>query len=151
MLAISIETMGSMIQEHEIFFEDNSSLPGAAITLAKQTSKTLQFQQIVCESLHMRSKALEERLPNEINLVEFTVPCRRCKLCWLTIDQAFNIVAQHDSRIAVCVGRATQVNIAPTKTIAVLGLVLVRKTSLGLWGLDRGTGQNPESLGALTW
>jgi hypothetical protein len=45
MLAISIETIGSMIQEHEIFFEDNSLLSGAAITLAKQTSKTLQFQQ----------------------------------------------------------------------------------------------------------
>jgi hypothetical protein len=32
-LTVAIQAIASMIQEHEIFFEENSSLPQTAITL----------------------------------------------------------------------------------------------------------------------
>jgi hypothetical protein len=69
MLAIAIETTTSMIKEHEIFFEENSSLPEEAVVLSKETRRTLRFHKTIFMCLHFRSKALEERLKNEINLV----------------------------------------------------------------------------------
>jgi hypothetical protein len=72
-LAIAIETITSMIEEHEIFFEEDASLPKATIAASKQTSKMLRFQKSIFNCLHLRSKALEERLSNEINLVALAV------------------------------------------------------------------------------
>ena len=46
----------------------------------------------------------------------------------LITSQAFNTVAQHDSRIAVQIGKATQVDSAAMKTISVLGLVFLPGT-----------------------
>lgn len=69
MLASALETMASMIQEYEVFFEENPSLSKETMTLSKQTRRTLRFQKTFLKCLHLRSKALEERLRNEINLV----------------------------------------------------------------------------------
>jgi hypothetical protein len=68
-LAMAIETVGSMIQEHEIFFDENSSLSQESTILSKQTTRTLRSHITMLKCLNMRSKALEERLRNEINLV----------------------------------------------------------------------------------
>jgi hypothetical protein len=46
----------------------------------------------------------------------------------LTSEQAFNVVAQQDSRIAVRIADATQVDSAAMKTIATLGLVFLPGT-----------------------
>jgi hypothetical protein len=68
-LAIAVETVTRVIQEHEIFFNENTLLPMMSIMLSKQTRRTFRSQVALLKSLYLRSKALEERLRNEINLV----------------------------------------------------------------------------------
>jgi hypothetical protein len=68
-IAMAIETIASMIQEHEVFFDENQYLPKPTVLLSKQTRRILRFQNSIFKSLYLRSKALEERLQNEINLV----------------------------------------------------------------------------------
>jgi len=72
-VAMAIETLNSIIQEHEIFVVDNSIEVGTY----RQTEKDLRHLSTLFKSLHLRSKALEERLRNEINLVILSKsPCR---------------------------------------------------------------------------
>jgi hypothetical protein len=73
MLAIAIETLSSIIQEHEIFVADNA----IEIRFYRQTDKDLRYLSTLFKSLYFRSKALEERLRSEINLVILSKsPCR---------------------------------------------------------------------------
>jgi hypothetical protein len=72
-LAIAIGTVGNMIQEHEIFFEENPLVPQGSTMLSKQTRRILRSHIMMLKFLHLRSKALEERLRNEINLVVYQV------------------------------------------------------------------------------
>ena len=65
MLAMAIETLTSIIQEHQIFVADNS----IGVGIYRQTEKDLRYLSTLFKSLHLRSKALEERMRNEINLV----------------------------------------------------------------------------------
>jgi hypothetical protein len=65
MLAMAIETLTSIIQEYEIFVADSST----TAVKYRQTEKDLRYISTLFKSLHLRSKALEERLKNEINLV----------------------------------------------------------------------------------
>jgi hypothetical protein len=69
-LSVAIETVTSMIYEHEVFFEENSALLQLAIVLSQGTRRKLRFQITILKSLYSRSKALEERLRNEISLVK---------------------------------------------------------------------------------
>ncbi|TVY52504.1 hypothetical protein LCER1_G006989, partial [Lachnellula cervina] len=109
-IAMALETMTDMTQEHKLFFKENESLPAASRIAFQQTSMAFRSQVSVLKCLNLRSKVLEERLRNEINLV------------------AFNTVAQHDSRIAVLIAEATQVDSASMKTISILGLVFMPGT-----------------------
>ncbi|CZR68590.1 uncharacterized protein PAC_18489 [Phialocephala subalpina] len=124
-LAMAKETMTSLVREHEIFFEENSLLPARSMTLSKQTRRIFRSQITLLNCLYLRSKALEERLQNEINLVVFAMSHKKIELI---IPQAFNTVAQHDSRIAVQIGKATQIDSAAMKTISVLGLAFLPGT-----------------------
>lgn len=72
-LVMAKETMTSLVQEHEIFFEENGLLPARTITLSKQTRRIFRSQITLINCLYLRSKALEERLQNEINLVVFAI------------------------------------------------------------------------------
>ena len=102
-----------MHEEHEIFLSENASLPGLSISQSRNISKAIRHQRSILECLHLRSQALEKRLRNEIGL-------------------AFNVVAQHDSRIAVRIGEATQVDSAAMKTISVLGLIFLPGTFISV-------------------
>ncbi|KAG9234148.1 hypothetical protein BJ875DRAFT_462349 [Amylocarpus encephaloides] len=108
-LGMAIETMTSLTGEHQIFFDENESLPKEIITKSKQTRRSLRSQMVLLKSLHLRSKALEERLRNETTL-------------------AFNIVAQHDSRVAVGINEAAKTDSAAMKTISILGLIFLPGT-----------------------
>lgn len=68
MLAMGIETITSIIQEHDILITENPSFPFMG-AVCKQSGKDLRYLCTLLKSLHLRSKALEERLRNEINLV----------------------------------------------------------------------------------
>ncbi|KAG4034504.1 hypothetical protein MFRU_003g04640 [Monilinia fructicola] len=71
MLEITLETLVAIIPEHELFFKNNIILSKSKSirTISNQTMRDLQFQSTILKSLHLRSKALEDRLRNEINLV----------------------------------------------------------------------------------
>lgn len=71
MLEITLETLVAIIREHELFFKNNIILSKSKSirTISNQTMRDLQFQSTILKSLHLRSKALEDRLRNEINLV----------------------------------------------------------------------------------
>ncbi|OBT38898.1 hypothetical protein VE00_10782 [Pseudogymnoascus sp. WSF 3629] len=130
-LAVAVETMIGLIQEHEIFLNDNASLLVVSIAQSKQTMRVLRSQTALLKCLNLRSKALEERLRNEISL-------------------AFNTVAQHDSHIAVLVGKATQIDSAAVKTISVLGLAFLPGTficalfSTSFFNFSPGSGTDPQ-------
>jgi hypothetical protein len=75
-LAMAKETVTSLVQEHEIFFKENGLLPARSITLSKhckQTRRIFRSQITLLNCLYLRSKALEERLQNEIHLVVFSI------------------------------------------------------------------------------
>lgn len=72
-LAMAIEIMTSLIQEHEMFFEENALFPTESIAQSKQTRRAFRSQITLFKCFHLRSKALEERLRNEINLVLFSL------------------------------------------------------------------------------
>ena len=65
MLAMAIETLTSIITERDVLSADGST---RALN-CRQTGKDLRYMSTLLKCLHLRSKALEERLRNEINLV----------------------------------------------------------------------------------
>jgi hypothetical protein len=71
MLAVAAETIANLVQEHEIFLHDSASPVLSA--LSKQTIRTLRSHIAILKCLHLRSKALEDRLRNEINLVSIAI------------------------------------------------------------------------------
>lgn len=108
-LADAIEAVTSLIQEHEIFCQENPSSQADVVLQSRQTRKTFRSQLTLFKCLHLRCTALEKRLENETRL-------------------AFNTVAQYNSQIAVRIGEATQVDSRAMKTISVLGLVFLPGT-----------------------
>lgn len=72
MIAAAAETVANLIQEHELFVNDNASLV-LSTTLNKQAMRQLRSHIALLKSLHLRSKALEDRLQNEINLVRIAM------------------------------------------------------------------------------
>lgn len=68
-LAMAIETMTSMSNEQKVIFEEGSSVSEQSKRQSESTGRILRAQITHFKSLHLRSKALEERLRNEINLV----------------------------------------------------------------------------------
>lgn len=65
MLEMALEVVAGMIREHEQFFNDNPS----ALVHYKRAGNELRYQSTILKCIHLRSKALKERLNNEINLV----------------------------------------------------------------------------------
>ena len=65
MLEMALEVVAAMIKEHSQFFSDNPS----AVVYSKQSGNDLRYQSTILKCIHLRSKALKERLNNEINLV----------------------------------------------------------------------------------
>jgi hypothetical protein len=112
------------------------------------TQAELQQQASLLKCLQLRSQAVEARLRNEINLVctghrliicsliicmNYCVGLYSCYggLCRqkkLINKQAFNLVAQYDSRSAVQISTNTATDSAAMKTISVLGLVFLPGT-----------------------
>jgi hypothetical protein len=68
-LGMATETLRSMIEEHELFVRENLSQDAGKIVPAREIRSSLQFQSTILKCLHLRSKAIEERLRNEINMV----------------------------------------------------------------------------------
>ncbi|KAH9209899.1 hypothetical protein DL95DRAFT_308961, partial [Leptodontidium sp. 2 PMI_412] len=132
MLSMALEIMSSLLREYEIVFEENRLLLEAAIPLFQQTRRKFRFQITLFKCLHFRSQALEERLRNEINL-------------------AFNIVAQHDSRISVRISEAAQIDSAAMRTISVLGLAFLPGTficaifSTSFFNFNPGSDSEPQA------
>jgi len=68
-LEMAMETLSRMIQEHQAWFNENVAENASKTVSLKPVRKSLQFQSTLLKCLHLRSKAVEERLRNEINLV----------------------------------------------------------------------------------
>jgi len=68
-LEMAMETLSRMIQEHQTWFNENVAENASKAVSLKPVRKSLQFQSTLLKCLHLRSKAVEERLRNEINLV----------------------------------------------------------------------------------
>ncbi|CAG8956320.1 hypothetical protein HYFRA_00003700 [Hymenoscyphus fraxineus] len=103
-LAVAIQTIEVLIEEQHSFTNLNDASRPANHQL--NTRRKLRCQLSLMRCLHLRSKALEDRLRNEINL-------------------AFNIVAQYNSHVSVSIGDATRADSAVMKSIAFLGLAFL--------------------------
>jgi hypothetical protein len=72
MLEITLETLAAMIQEHDAVFENADALGVNLMkTVSRKTGRDLKFHHTLLKGFHLRSKALEERLRNEISLVSY--------------------------------------------------------------------------------
>jgi hypothetical protein len=70
MLETALETLAAMIQEHDAVFENVEGLGmNLTKTVWRKTGRDLKFQSTLLKGFYARSKALEERLRNEISLV----------------------------------------------------------------------------------
>lgn len=65
MLEMALEIVTGMIREHAQFFSDN---PSGVIHL-KHAGNAHRYQSLILKCIHLRSKALNERLKNKISLV----------------------------------------------------------------------------------
>lgn len=68
------ETLRSMIEEHELFVRENLPQDAGKVVPSREIRNSLQFQSTILKCLHLRSKAVEERLRNEINMVLAVIP-----------------------------------------------------------------------------
>ncbi|KAM3072418.1 hypothetical protein ACMFMG_009221 [Clarireedia jacksonii] len=109
MLEITLETLTAMIQEHDALFDGADALGIKSKTLSRQTGRDLKFQSTMLKGFHLRSKALEERLRNEISL-------------------AFSTVSQYDSRITVQISEAMRIDSFTMRNAATLGLLFLPGT-----------------------
>ena len=68
-LEVAMEVLSQMIQEHRAWFNDNAAKNANKAMSLEPIRKSLQYQNTILKCLHLRAKAIEERLRNEINLV----------------------------------------------------------------------------------
>ena len=68
-LEMAMETLSQMIQEHQTWFKENAAKNASKTVSPSPIRKPLQYQSTILKCLHLRAKAIEERLRNEINLV----------------------------------------------------------------------------------
>jgi hypothetical protein len=68
-LEMAMETLSHMVQEQQDRFSANAAKNASKPVSPNPIRKSLQYQSTVLKCLHLRAKALEERLRNEINLV----------------------------------------------------------------------------------
>lgn len=122
MLEVASEVVAGMVREHAQFFADNPWV----VFCPKQAGNGLRHQGSMLMCMLLRSKALNERLKNEINLVSISQRFHRRGSD--TSNKAINVVAQHDSHVSVRIGEATQVDSAAMKTISILGLTFLPGT-----------------------
>ena len=80
-LEMAMETLSQMIQEHQTWFNENAGENASKTVSLKPIRKSLQFQSTILKCLHLRSKAVEQRLRNEINLVLSTRTSGARKSC----------------------------------------------------------------------
>ncbi|PNS17665.1 hypothetical protein CAC42_3060 [Sphaceloma murrayae] len=109
MLATAINVIDNIIQEHDAFVNEHADLLKDAKIEISNTRKAFRKHKSFLQGFHLRSKALEDRLSNEVDL-------------------AFAAVTQHDSKVAVKIAEATQSDSASTKTISFLGLIFLPST-----------------------
>ena len=68
---MAMETVATMTSEHDHFGRAHPSAEDGRSLLSsfEKTRKALTLQRTLLKCLHLRSRALDERLRNEINLV----------------------------------------------------------------------------------
>ena len=72
-IEMAMETVATMTSEHDHFAKSHQSAEDGRSPLSsfERTRKALTLQRTLLKCLHLRSRALDERLRNEINLVSF--------------------------------------------------------------------------------
>lgn len=119
-LAVAISVVDSMI-EH---LDGKPQSPGPEEARARGA---LVFGKSLLTCVHHRSRALEDRLRNEISLVCISTMQRDPKET-VNVDQAFHINGQSDTLLARDIARMAQRDGSTMKGIAVLGMMFLPGT-----------------------
>ncbi len=127
-LDVSIITIESMLMQHEQLLLEEATMKTSNYT--NQTRRKMHFYQNMMKSFRGRAQANKERLLNEITLVSWSGLTKHHGFA--KDAQAFNTVAQYDSRIAVQIGQAAQYDSAAMKTIAFLTLAFLPATFISV-------------------
>lgn len=136
---MAVETLRSMTEQQKGFHDDNDTAFGPTCSKieVKKTRQYLLFQLQMLKSLEARAKANDARIRNEITLVRcfilvflfyspldfLILELKKKKELFLystDISQAFNTVAQRDSRTSAAINVSTQSDSVTMKAIAVL-------------------------------
>lgn len=130
---MALETLRSMIDEQEVLARETAPDGTTTAALAREIRRSFQFQSTILKCLHLRSKAIEERLRNETNLVLLeSFPHSYTKNKANACEQAFNMVSEYDSRIQVRIGEATQSDSTAMKMISFLGFLFLPGTFISV-------------------
>lgn len=123
----ALNVIDSMLEEEQRY-QSNQSPPHITFDPASE----IRRQRSLLKGMHLRSRALEERLRNEINL-------------------AFHISTQADSLIQAKIAAASQRDSNATRTISILGLVFLPGTfisaifSMSFFNYTQATPSTPAS------
>ncbi|KAI9781822.1 MAG: hypothetical protein M1816_002172 [Peltula sp. TS41687] len=108
-LDLAVNTVESILREHEPFVSHTSDADRKMKAVSKQIHRRLLFYNQMLRSLRSRSASNKDRLLNEIGL-------------------AFKMVAQYDSHIFVEIGRAAQSDSSAMKGVAFVTLTFLPAT-----------------------
>lgn len=125
--------MKKIMNQHDQFLERHSSSGVELTVVSCRVLDRLSFHALMLRSLKARARSNEQRLQNEITLVSLLscrVPVRTDGLT--NESKAFNSIAQYDSKTAVKISRATQIDSAAMRTVAVLTLAFLPATFISV-------------------
>jgi hypothetical protein len=130
-LDVALHTLLNLSRQHERIGEVIGKKDEERRASWSKVQQHIDFQIQMIRSLGARSRAVEARLKNEINLVGALLS-REPEAVTTDPQQTFNLVAQRDSRTMVQVGDAARSDSAAMKTIAILTLVFLPLTYLSV-------------------
>jgi hypothetical protein len=124
--------MDEVIDQHDAQSLRNKTPSDHERNASQRVRNVLRYQRKYLQSVRLRGVAVNERLKNEINLVSSS-SARRAPL-FLTQDQpqAFNMVAQYDSKVSVAIGISAREDGVAMKTVAFITLIFLPATAIAV-------------------
>jgi len=127
----SIENLDIAIDTTKSFRDQVENAVSLQQNLRIQSELYTLERELMC--VKRRSESLHQRFQNEINLVNSSPSPLASRVYWLGWRyQAFNIVAQNDSRIVVKMGEHSRIESSNMTTIAIVGLLFLPGTFISV-------------------
>jgi len=124
--------MRSILNQHIVNSPTEQSTATGSVAF-RTIQQQLEFHIQIIQNLGARSKANEERLRNEINLV--VLLCSSYLQYWMLINrQSFNVVAQGENRMTTQLAKSSERHSAAMRTVSVVTITFLPATFVSVSG-----------------